>query len=327
MTVVEDCVNAVGVDVNTASALAARVRISGLNRHDWPPSVWLNTATRTARSAARDALKKVAAASDPRPSNRRPASCACPTATIRSTRPRFTRRRYPLVQRIARDLGIELRSLVGDPAAVSRIEPRSYVGDGIGLPTLEDIIAELQKPGRDPREAFEAPEYRDDVESLADLKEGMTLQGTVTNVVAFGAFVDVGVHQDGLVHISELADKYVQDPNAIVKVGDRVKVRVLSVDVARQRIALSMKSAAEAGGSGSTGSSGTGSRPGRGGDAAVGRTGGGGGSERGARGQDPRGAAKPPSKNQPKAPADAPRKAPAVDSDGFAPNGMRIRRG
>jgi protein Tex len=235
--------------------------------------------------------------------------------------------RYSLVERIARDLGIELDTLVGDEGAVQRIEPRRYVGDGVGLPTLEDIVAELRKPGRDPRDAFEAPSFRDDVETLADLREGMTLQGTVTNVVAFGAFVDVGVHQDGLVHISHLADRFVQDPNDVVKVGDRVKVRVLSVDVARQRIALSMKSAAEAGGSGSTGSSGTGSRPGRGGDAAVGRTGGGGGSERGARGQDPRGAAKPPAKNQPKAPADAPRKAPAVDSDGFAPNGMRIRRG
>jgi protein Tex len=235
--------------------------------------------------------------------------------------------RYSLVERIARDLGIELDTLVGDEGAVQRIEPRRYVGDGVGLPTLEDIVAELRKPGRDPRDAFEAPSFRDDVETLADLREGMTLQGTVTNVVAFGAFVDVGVHQDGLVHISHLADRFVQDPNDVVKVGDRVKVRVLSVDVARQRIALSMKSAADAGASGSTGSSGTGSRPGRGGDAAVGRTGGGGGSERGARGQDPRGAAKPPAKNQPKAPADAPRKTPAVDSDGFAPNGMRIRRG
>ncbi|CAN5662515.1 Tex family protein [soil metagenome] len=152
--------------------------------------------------------------------------------------------RYALVERIARDLGIELRSLVGDEQRVRQIEPRRYVGDGVGLPTLEDILGELQKPGRDPREGFEAPTFRDDVETLADLKEGMVLQGTVTNVVAFGAFVDVGVHQDGLVHISELSDRFVQDPNAVAKVGDRVRVTVLSVDLKRQRVALSMKSQA-----------------------------------------------------------------------------------
>jgi uncharacterized protein len=111
----------------------------------------------------------------------------------------------------------------------------------VGLPTLEDILSELRKPGRDPREAFEAPAFREDVQTLEDLREGMLLQGTVTNVVAFGAFVDVGVHQDGLVHISELADRYVSDPNAVVKVGDRVNVRVLGVDLPRRRIALSMK--------------------------------------------------------------------------------------
>jgi uncharacterized protein len=111
----------------------------------------------------------------------------------------------------------------------------------VGLPTLEDILAELRKPGRDPRQAFEAPSFREGVETLQDLEEGRTLQGTVTNVVAFGAFVDVGVHQDGLVHVSELADRFVQDPNDVVRVGDRVTVRVLGVDVPRQRIALSMK--------------------------------------------------------------------------------------
>jgi protein Tex len=149
--------------------------------------------------------------------------------------------RYPLVERIAADLGVRLEALVGNDDALRRVEPRRYLGDGIGLPTLEDILAELRKPGRDPRQSFEAPAFRDDVQTLEDLKEGMMLEGTVTNVVAFGAFVDVGVHQDGLVHVSELADRFVQDPNAVVKVGDRVKVRVLSVDPARRRIALSMK--------------------------------------------------------------------------------------
>jgi protein Tex len=188
--------------------------------------------------------------------------------------------RYQLVERIAGDLGIELKSLVGDEESVRRIEPRRYVGDGVGLPTLEDIVAELQKPGRDPRQAFEAPAFRDDVETLADLKEGMVLQGTVTNVVAFGAFVDVGVHQDGLVHISHLADRFVQDPNDVVKVGDRVQVRVLSVDVQRQRIALSMKS----------------------GEAATA----------------PRQPPRPPQQQK--------KKEPAAPRDGFAPNGMRIRK-
>jgi protein Tex len=149
--------------------------------------------------------------------------------------------RYALVERIAADVGVGLGSLVGNEQAVARIEPKKYVGDGVGLPTLEDILAELRKPGRDPREQFEAPEFRDDVQTLDDLKEGMVLQGTVTNVVAFGAFVDVGVHQDGLVHVSELSNRFVQDPNTVVKVGDRVTVRVLSVDVKRQRVALSMK--------------------------------------------------------------------------------------
>ncbi|HEU0052298.1 MAG TPA: Tex family protein [Longimicrobium sp.] len=154
--------------------------------------------------------------------------------------------RYALVERIAGDMGVKVDALVGNEAAISRIEPRRYVGDGVGLPTLEDIVAELKKPGRDPRDAFEAPAFRDDVQTLDDLKEGMTLQGTVTNVVAFGAFVDIGVHQDGLVHVSELSNRFVQDPNTVVKVGDRVTVRVLSVDVPRKRVALSMKDPAAA---------------------------------------------------------------------------------
>jgi uncharacterized protein len=150
--------------------------------------------------------------------------------------------RYRLVERIAADLGTPLDALVGNEAAVAAIQPERYVGDEVGLPTLEDILGELRKPGRDPREAFEAPAFRDDVQTIQDLKVGMVLDGTVTNVVAFGAFVDVGVHQDGLVHLSELADRYVKDANEHVRVGQRVKVRVLSVDLPRQRIALSMKS-------------------------------------------------------------------------------------
>lgn len=151
--------------------------------------------------------------------------------------------RYALVERIAGDVGVPLGSLVGNEAAIARIEPKRYVDGEVGLPTLHDILDELRKPGRDPRQAFEAPAFRDDVHTVADLKEGMVLQGTVTNVVAFGAFVDVGVHQDGLVHVSHLSNRFVKDPNEVVKPGERVTVRVLSVDVARQRIALSMKDA------------------------------------------------------------------------------------
>jgi uncharacterized protein len=150
--------------------------------------------------------------------------------------------RYALVERMARDLQVGVKELVGNEAAIARIQPERYVGEGVGLPTLQDILAELRKPGRDPRDAFEAPAFRDDVQKIEDLREGMTLQGTVTNVVAFGAFVDVGVHQDGLVHVSELSDRFVQDPSAAVRAGDRVTVRVLSVDVPRKRIALSMRS-------------------------------------------------------------------------------------
>ena len=150
--------------------------------------------------------------------------------------------RYALVERMAADLGCSVPELVGNDEVIGRIEPTRYVGPDVGLPTLQDILGELRKPGRDPRQAFEPPRFRDDVLEPKDLKEGMVLEGVVTNIVAFGAFVDVGVHQDGLVHVSQLADRFVADPNDAVKVGQRVKVTVVSVDLARNRIALSMKS-------------------------------------------------------------------------------------
>lgn len=149
--------------------------------------------------------------------------------------------RYDIVEKMGRDIGLPVAGLVGDEAAVARIDTARYVGDEIGLPTLQDIIAELIKPGRDPRQAFEAPGFREDVQTIEDLREGMTLEGTVTNVVAFGAFVDIGVHQDGLVHISRIADRYVKDPNDVVTVGQRVTVTVVEVDLRRKRIALSMR--------------------------------------------------------------------------------------
>jgi uncharacterized protein len=155
--------------------------------------------------------------------------------------------RYALVERMAADAGVPLGALVGDEGAVARVDPARYVGDEVGLPTLRDILGELRKPGRDPRDAFELPSFRDDVREPKDLVPGMQLEGVVTNIVAFGAFVDVGVHQDGLVHVSQLADRYVGDPNQAVRVGQRVRVTVQSVDLARGRIALTMKTAARGG--------------------------------------------------------------------------------
>ncbi|HEX7019535.1 MAG TPA: Tex family protein [Gemmatimonadaceae bacterium] len=156
--------------------------------------------------------------------------------------------RYALVERIATDVGVPLPALIEDESRLATVELQRYVSDDVGLPTLQDILAELRKPGRDPRAAFEAPAFRDDVTEPKDLKEGMVLEGVVTNIVAFGAFVDVGVHQDGLVHVSRLADRYIADPNQVVKVGQRVKVTVLSVDLQRNRIALSMRSESKEGG-------------------------------------------------------------------------------
>ncbi len=151
--------------------------------------------------------------------------------------------RYALVERMAKDVGASVPELLSDERKVESIELAKYVSDEVGLPTLKDILVELRKPGRDPRAAFEAVAFRDDVTEPKDLREGMELDGVVTNIVAFGAFVDVGVHQDGLVHVSQLADRYVSDPNHVVTVGQRVKVRVVSIDLQRNRIALTMKSA------------------------------------------------------------------------------------
>lgn len=152
--------------------------------------------------------------------------------------------RYALVERMAADLGVTTRELVGNADLAKRVDIRSYVGPDIGEPTLRDIVAELAKPGRDPRAEFEAAQFRDDVHTLEDLEIGMTLEGLVTNVTNFGAFVDVGVHQDGLVHISELSDQWVDDPRKVVKVGDRLKVTVLSVELQLRRIGLSAKTQA-----------------------------------------------------------------------------------
>ncbi len=150
--------------------------------------------------------------------------------------------RYALVERMAKDLGADVSALLGSESLVDSIDLARYVSDDVGMPTLRDIVAELKKPGRDPRAAFEPPAFRDDIQKPSDLAAGMVLEGVVTNIVAFGAFVDIGVHQDGLVHVSQLADRYVRDANEVVKVGQKVKVTVQSIDLPRNRIALSMRS-------------------------------------------------------------------------------------
>ena len=164
--------------------------------------------------------------------------------------------RYALVEKMAADIGLKVGELVGNSLAVKKIDIRKYIGKKVeveggevegeevevGEATLKDIIAELAKPGRDPRKVFEPPKFREDVTKIEDVKEGMKLEGVVTNVTAFGAFVDIGVHQDGLVHLSELSDNYVSDPASVVKAGDRLQVTVIGVDRERGRISLSAKS-------------------------------------------------------------------------------------
>ncbi len=241
--VIEDCVNAVGVDVNTASA-ALLAQIAGLNA-----TLAQNIVDHRDQNGAfknRKALLKVArlgpkafeqAAGFLRimnGDNPLDASAVHPEA-------------YPVVQRIAESSSKDLRDLIGDSAFLKKLDPKQFTDDTFGEPTVRDILSELDKPGRDPRPEFTTATFQDGVEKLSDLKENMMLEGVVTNVTNFGAFVDVGVHQDGLVHISELADKFVSDPREVVKAGDVVKVRVLDVDLKRQRVALTMKKQSDGG--------------------------------------------------------------------------------
>jgi protein Tex len=151
--------------------------------------------------------------------------------------------RYAVVQQMARDVGCEVNDLIGNAELVKKITLHRYQSESLGEFTLNDILAELAKPGRDPRAHFEAPHFDDAISSIGDLKAGMLLEGVVTNVTAFGAFVDVGVHQDGLVHVSHLTHRFVKDPTTVVSVGDKLKVLVLEVDVQRKRISLSAKNA------------------------------------------------------------------------------------
>ncbi|MCB5203037.1 RNA-binding transcriptional accessory protein [Neorhizobium sp. T786] len=235
--VVEDAVNAVGVDLNMASA-PLLARVSGLSKSIAEAIVAHRD--QNGAFASRRELLKVArlgnrtfeqAAGFLRISNGKEpldASSVHPEA-------------YGVAKKIVAACGRDLRSLMGDSAALKAVDPRQFIDEQFGLPTVKDIIAELEKPGRDPRPSFKTATFAEGIDEITDLKPGMMLEGTVTNVAAFGAFVDIGVHQDGLVHVSQLADKFVKDPHEVVKAGDVVKVRVVEVDVKRKRIALSMR--------------------------------------------------------------------------------------
>ncbi|WP_289036281.1 Tex family protein [uncultured Roseibium sp.] len=239
--VVEDAVNAVGVDLNTASP-ALLTRISGLSDSlaravvDHRDSIGKFTSRKQLKDVPRLGAKafelcagflRITGGADPLD-----ASSVHPEA-------------YPLAKRIVKACGRDLHEIMGNSGLLQGLDPKDFTDERFGLPTVRDILSELEKPGRDPRPEFKTAALQDGVEEISDLKPGMKLEGTVTNVTNFGAFVDVGVHQDGLVHVSQLADKFVDDPHKIVKAGDIVKVTVLEVDVKRKRISMTMKSAAD----------------------------------------------------------------------------------
>jgi protein Tex len=240
--VVESAVNAVGVELNTASASLLSY-VAGVG-----PSL----AKRIVETrAARGAFESRAALRDVPGFGPRAFEQAAGFLRVRASENPLDAsavhpERYALVQKMAVDLGVPVASIVGSRELVKKIDLAAYKSDDAGELTLKDILAELEKPGRDPRDVFEAPAFRDDVKGLEDLREGMVLEGVVTNVTNFGAFVDVGVKQDGLVHISQLADHFVDDPAKVVKVGQKLVVRVLEVDLVRSRIALSARSSAGA---------------------------------------------------------------------------------
>lgn len=235
--VVEDCVNAVGVDVNTASA-PLLTRVSGLNAAlarnvvQWREEHGAFRNRRGLREVPRFGDKAFEQAAGflriPDSDNPLDASAVHPEA-------------YPVVEQILLRLGQPAAAVMGQPQALKGLSPAEFTNDRFGLPTVRDIFAELEKPGRDPRPEFKTAKFMEGVHDIKDLVPGMTLEGVVSNVANFGAFVDIGVHQDGLVHVSALADKFVKDPREVVRVGQTVKVRVVEVDVARRRIALSMR--------------------------------------------------------------------------------------
>jgi uncharacterized protein len=235
--VVEDCVNSVGVDLNTAS-VPLLTRVSGLNRTLAENIIGFRNEHGAFRK--RDQLKQVPRLGTktfqqaagflriPDGDNPLDASAVHPES-------------YPVVERIIKQCGRPIRGLIGDSGFLRGLQPRAFTDDRFGLPTVRDILTELEKPGRDPRPEFKTASFLEGVEDIKDLEIGMILEGTVSNVTNFGAFVDLGVHQDGLVHISAMADHFVKDPRTLVKAGDLVKVKVLDVDLRRKRIGLSMR--------------------------------------------------------------------------------------
>jgi protein Tex len=252
---VESCVNRVGVEVNTASA-ALLGYVAGIGPSLAQSIVALRDKKGgfTSRKDLTEVPRLGAKAFEQAAGFLRVRGGAHPLDAS-AVHPE----RYALVERMAQELGVNVSELIGSEALVDRIDLAKYVSPDVGMPTLRDIAAELKKPGRDPRAAFEPPAFREDIQKPTDLLPGMVLEGVVTNIVAFGAFVDIGVHQDGLVHVSQLADRFVKDPNDAVKVGQKVKVTVQSIDLPRNRIALSMRSDGGTGGArvGATGEGGT----------------------------------------------------------------------
>ncbi|NOS82303.1 MAG: S1 RNA-binding domain-containing protein, partial [Nitrospira sp.] len=234
---VEDCVNAVGVDVNTASVPLLE-RVSGLNKALAKNIVEYRDAN--GAFANRATIRKVPRMGD------KTFEQAAGFLRINDGENPLDRssvhpEAYPVVERILARIGKGIVEVLGQPAVLKGLSPSDFTDEKFGVPTVRDILTELEKPGRDPRPEFKTATFLEGVESLTDLHPGMTLEGVVTNVAAFGAFVDIGVHQDGLVHVSALANKFVKDPHEVVKPGQIVKVKVLDVDVKRQRISLTMR--------------------------------------------------------------------------------------
>ena len=236
--VVVSCVNGVGVELNTASAPLLE-RVSGLSATLAKAIVeWRNE---NGKFTSREELMKVKGLG-PKAYEQCAGFLRIRGAKNPLDASAVHPERYALVEKMASDIGLGVGDLVGNALAAKKIDIMKYIAPGIGEPTLKDIVAELVKPGRDPRKTFEPPKFRDDVTKIEDVREGMKLEGVVTNVTQFGAFVDIGVHQDGLIHVSELSDNFVSDPAAVVKAGDRLSVTVIGIDKERGRISLSAKS-------------------------------------------------------------------------------------
>lgn len=235
--VVEDCVNAVGVDLNTAS-VALLARVAGLTR-TMAQNIVAHRDTH-GRFATRQQLLKVARMG-PKSFEQAAGFLRIMHGETPLDASAVHPEAYPVVERIAQQANKQVAELIGDSSFLKQLRAEDYTDDKFGLPTVQDILRELDKPGRDPRPEFKTASFKDGVDTMADLKPGMTLEGVVSNVAAFGAFVDIGVHQDGLVHVSALSDKFISDPREVVKAGDIVKVKVLEVDLPRKRIGLTMR--------------------------------------------------------------------------------------